>query len=152
MLDRDLAKLYDKTKTQDKFKEFAKYLEKYILFSKGMPYQALCAEAIRKYLKMEKALHKDAFKNAYKVMGGKTKCFVATSLMDVTLPITHFELRRFRDQVLKKNPAGRTFVAWYYRNGPQIARKMDQAPPWVRTASGAVLDQMAKLIQIFFKH
>lgn len=147
----DLAKLFDKTKTQDKYREFAKYLEKYILFSKGMPYQALCAEAIRKYLKLEKAIHKDAFRNAYKLLGGKTKCFVATSLMDVTFPSTHSELRRFRDQVLKKNTSGRKFVAWYYRHGPWLAHKMDQAPQVVRVASGAVLNLLAKVLQAFFK-
>jgi hypothetical protein len=147
----DLAKLFDKTKTPDKYKEFAKYLEKYILFSKGLPYQALCAEAIRKYLKLNKALHKDAFKNAYKLLGGKTKCFVATSLMDVTAPSTHFELRRFRDDVLKTNPRGRSFVAWYYRNGPKIARKMDQAPQWVRSMSGAALNFTGILIRTFFR-
>jgi hypothetical protein len=143
----DLAKLFDRTKSKDKFKDFAKYLEKYILFSKGMPYQALCAEAIRKYLKMEKAIHKDAFKNAYKVMGGKTKCFVATSLIDVTVPDTLFELRRFRDQVLKKNHPGRMFVAWYYRKGPKIANRLDEAPHWLRRLCGVTLDFIGRVIR-----
>ena len=147
----DLAKLFDKTKTADKYKEFTKYLERYVLFSKGLPYQALCAEAIRKYLKQEKALHKDAFKHAYKLLGGKIKCFVATSLMDVTLPSTHFELRRFRDQGLKKHPWGRNFVAWYYRNGPKIARHLDQAPRWVRVSCGAWLDFLGWLIHTYFE-
>jgi hypothetical protein len=147
----DLAKLFDKTKTQDKYKEFTKYLEKYILFSKDMPYQALCTEAVRKYLKLNKAIHRDAFRNTYKLLGGKFKCFVATSLIDVTLPSTHFELRRFRDQVLKTHPWGRSFVAWYYRNGPKIAHRMDKAPEWIRAMIGAALDFIGKLIQTFLK-
>jgi len=48
-------------------------------------------------------------------------CFIVTATMgdfnhpDVTL------LRKFRDEWILKRASGKTFVAWYYRNGPGIA-------------------------------
>src|SRR5262245_10903887 len=53
----DLAKLYDRTTTPGRFKEFMVFLEKYVLFSKGMPFEALCAETMRKYIYVEKPVH-----------------------------------------------------------------------------------------------
>ena len=52
----------------------------------------------------------------------KKKCFVATaafgSEMDPRIQI----FRNFRDQILMENTFGRNFVAWYYTNGPSLAK------------------------------
>ncbi len=141
----DLAKLYDRTKSQARQSEFARYMEKYILFSKGMPFQALCAETLRKYIATEKPLHRAEFKNAYKLLGG-TDCFVATALADVSSPETLPRLRRFRDETLAKHAYGRVFVAWYYRVGPGIAALTEKFPEPVRRRLGFVLDRVASLI------
>lgn len=138
----DLVKLYDRTKSAEKQAEFLGYLEKYILFSKGMPFQALCAETLRKYLATEKPRHRDDFKNAYKMIAVH-KCFVATALFDVTDPETIEFLRLFRDEKLSHSPVGRKFIDLYYRHGPRLAELTNRAPRPVRAALGRSLDLMA---------
>lgn len=141
----DLAKMYDRTRTKNKQKEFKHYLEKFILFSRGMPFQPLCAETMRKYISNEKPVHRDDFKNAYKLIGTKP-CFVATSLADVSDSETVPRLRAFRDEVLSRSGAGRSFVAWYYRNGEAIAARVDRLPDPVRRAMGVSLDGVSRAI------
>jgi hypothetical protein len=73
------------------------------------------------------------------------RCFIATELE----PETRFEtlpgLRNFRDQVLKKNAAGRKFVAWYYRKGPGMAEKLSRGPRFLRILVAKILDFFAIL-------
>jgi hypothetical protein len=140
----DLAKLYDRTKSADKQREFMHYLEKYILFARGMPFQHVCLETMRKYISNEKPVHKPEFKNAYKMLGGSSACFVATSLMDVCDPDTMPLLRDFRDEKLARSAVGRAFIRWYYRNGPGLAAAADRAPLFVRRAMGRALDRLAR--------
>jgi hypothetical protein len=139
----DLTKLYDRTKSPDKQREFHHYLEKYVLFSRGMPFQHVCLETMRKYISNEKPVHKAEFKNAYKLLGGGSTCFVATSLIDVCDERTLPRLRRFRDERLSRSAGGRAFIAWYYRNGPGLAATADRAPEWVREGLGKALDLFA---------
>jgi hypothetical protein len=142
----DLTKLYDRTKSIDKQREFKHYLEKYIMFSRGMPFQHVCLETLRKYIGNDKAVHKAEFKNAYKILGGKSACFVATSLMDVCDPDTLPRLRGFRDERLIRTASGRAFIRWYYRNGPMLAKFTDQLPEPIRRALGRGLDRFARLL------
>jgi P2-related tail formation protein len=141
----DLVKLYDRTKSKEREKEFRHYLQKYILFTKGLPYQALGAETMRKYISNEKPVHRDEFKNAYRVITN-SKCFVASALVDVTAEPTIGRLRAFRDEVLLSAPAGRRFVAWYYVFGPKIADKITAWPRFVRRFIGVGLDFLALLL------
>jgi hypothetical protein len=144
----DLARLYDQTKSADRKKDFAHYLGKYLLFSKGMPFQTVCAESLRKYVSQEKPRHRAEFRNAYRVLAPHaTKCFVATALLDVTAPETHPRLRRFRDEVLMQHSAGRRFVSWYYRTGPSLASWSDKLPEPVRKLMGLGLDGFAGLLR-----
>ena len=140
----DLAKIYDRTRSKAKQREFSHCLEKYILFSKDMPFQHVCLETMRKYISNDKPVHKDAFKQAYTIMGGKPDpCFVATSLVDVCRPETVGLLREFRDQRLSRTRLGRAFTRWYYRNGPKLANWADHQPDWLRRAMGKILDWVA---------
>jgi len=140
----DLAKTYDHTKTPEKQQEFHHYLEKYIIFSKGMPYQALCSETLRKHLQMSRPTHRAEFKNAYETLK-KTRCFIASSLVDVTAPETLPSLRLFRDSVLRKSPTGRTLVYLYYQKSPKLAKRLNQLPNGIRKILGGLLDLLAKL-------
>jgi hypothetical protein len=140
----DLTKLYDRTAGERKRGEFQHYLQKYILFSKDMPFEHVCLETLRKYLNNNKARHKAEFKNAYKVMGG-SNCFVATALLDVCAEETLPRLREFRDLRLAHSRSGRAFIAWYYRNGPKLATLTDYAPEWLRVAMGKAIDGLARL-------
>ncbi len=140
----DLVKIYDKvTVENDDFKQF---MRKYIQFTKGMPFQAVCAETLRKFIANGKPKHPGEFKAAYKILG-TSRCFVATSLVDVTEDQTLFTLRRFRDEFLAKKRWGRAFTIWYYRHGPSIAARVDQCPQNLRSVLGRSLDFAAILIR-----
>jgi hypothetical protein len=146
----DLAKLYDRTNSPEKQKEFHHYMEKYILFSKGMPYQHLCSETLRKYIVTGKALHKSEFKNAYRVIA-TSRCFVATALVDVSAPSTLPTLRLFRDRYLRKSSLGRRFILEYYKWGPIAARQVLDFPHPIRSGLGKGLDGLASLTRLLFK-
>jgi hypothetical protein len=136
----DLAKLYDRTRKAETLAIFRGYLEKYVIFSKGMPFQHVCLETMRKYIGNEKPVHRAEFKNAYKMLGGNSTCFVATSLMDLCHPDTMPRLRDFRDQRLSASAPGRVFIRWYYRNGPWMAACTDRCPHEVRLGMAKALD------------
>ena len=120
------------------------FLEKFVIFSKGSPFQPLSAETLRKYIAKNKCSHKTEFKNAYKLLGG-AKCFIASSLIDVTEPDTLNRLRRFRDKTLAQHGAGRAFISWYYRYGPGLADRVDRLPDPIRRTLGNALDKVALL-------
>lgn len=127
----DLAIIFDRTESSRAQQLFKKYLQQFVLFTKGMEYETLCAETLRKYLVTNKAKHRGDFKSAYTQLGGD-KCFVATALMD-ELPLgTVEDLRAWRDEVLSKNRWGRIFVRIYYAVGPGLAKTVLMAPLWVR--------------------
>ncbi|MGE0615187.1 MAG: CFI-box-CTERM domain-containing protein [Bacteriovoracia bacterium] len=142
----DMAKIYDRTRTESGQRDFRRYLEKYVLFSTGMPFQALCAEAIRKYSAFNKGKHKAAFKAAYKRLA-VGKCFVATELYDELAPSTLPSLRDFRDETLARSRSGRAFTAWYYRHGEQIAEWVARKPAWFRSCLARILDWMARSVR-----
>lgn len=142
----DLTKLYDRTKSKTKNKEFLHYIEKYVIFSRGMPHQAISTETLRKYVVTDRPKHKEEFKSAYKVLSDGKSCFVATSLADVCDAETLPRLRRFRDEVLEPRPAGRRFIDWYYKSGPSIADAVTRLPQPVRKAMGWSLDQVARAV------
>jgi hypothetical protein len=145
----DMAKLYDRAKRADQKTELLAYLQKYIQFSKGMPFQALSGEALRKYLGSGKCKHRTEFKTAYTTLTGE-KCFIATSLLDVTNPMTIVRLRNFRDGTLRRTSFGRRMVALYYRHSPRAVHLVDRAPDFARRSFGRLLDGIAECISCLF--
>ncbi|MBC7385721.1 MAG: hypothetical protein H7301_06120 [Cryobacterium sp.] len=139
----DLAKLYDKAKNASQLKEMNTYLKKYLIFSKGMPFQPLSAEALRKYLGSGRCKHRAEFKAIYTSLSGE-KCFIATSLLDVTHPDTLLRLRRFRDEKLRLSSPGRRLVYFYYRASPTLVRLLDASPQQLRRLMGKFLDRAAQ--------
>lgn len=139
----DLVKLFDRTSSAGKQKEFLHYMEKYILFSRGMPFQALCSETLRKHISLGNPKHKDEFKHAYKLIA-VTRCFVATALCDVTHVDTAPALREFRDEVLSRSALGRVFIQLYYRVGPALADFSEAWPRPLRVSAGRLLDLSAR--------
>ena len=64
-------------------------------------------------------------------------CFIATAAFGYYDAGAVLPLRQFRDQYLLVNTAGRSFVRWYYREGPAAARWLRNHPgfkPLVRAA------------------
>ncbi len=142
----DLVKIYDRTRSAGKRKEFVHYLDKYVAFSKNMPFQPVCSESLRKYIQGEKPVHRVEFSNAYRSLE-ISKCFVVTSLVDVTRPPTLRQLRRFRDEKLRKYHWGRHLIRSYYRLSPFLVRMIDRLPDFVRRLLGKGVDALALFTQ-----
>jgi hypothetical protein len=139
----DMAKLYDRAKKADQKQELVSYLQKYVQFSKTMPFQALSGETLRKYLGSGRCKHRAEFKHAYTALTGE-KCFVATSLLDVADPMTIVRLRNFRDGSLRQSYLGRRAIFVYYRFSPKLVRILDRSPKTFRRALAHTLDGLAK--------
>ena len=60
--------------------------------------------------------------------GGDRRCFVATAVFDGADGPEVLRLRRFRDERLLTNHAGRAFVRLYYLHGPRMARTVSRRP------------------------
>jgi len=74
----------------------------------------------------------------------KRSCFVATACFgDIDHP-TVSSLRTFRDEKLMLHPSGRSFVAWYYRNGKLLASVVSKIPG-ARAAIRPVLTLIARV-------
>lgn len=56
-----------------------------------------------------------------------SKCFIATAAYDSPRDSSVMLLRRFRDEILLTNAAGRAFVVFYYRVSPPIAEYISQS-------------------------
>ncbi len=136
----DLCKIYDRVTVENA--DFQKYMRKYIQFTKGMPFQAVCAESLRKFIANGKPKHTSEFKAAYKILA-VSRCFVVTSLIDVIDEPTLPTLRAFRDQILAQKSWGRKLITWYYRNGPQVADRVDRLPSVLRVILGKCLNVVA---------
>lgn len=141
----DMAKLYDNAKRVHQKEELNLCLQKYVSFSKGMPFQALSAEVLRKYLAGGRCKHRAEFKAAYTALTGE-KCFIATSLLDVTSIDTLPRLRSFRDARLIRSGVGRAGVRLYYWISPLLVRLLDPAPECFRKFLGHQLDRLAKFL------
>lgn len=142
----DLAKLFDRTDTDQKLKDFKHYMNKFVIFSKGMPFQAVSAETLRKYISTGKTVHTEEFKAAYKTLAD-SRCFIATELMEHTQEETLMILRDYRDRVLLKQRMGKIGVRIYYRIGPFLAQLLRFLPISIREKIANILDRIAKLVQ-----
>ncbi len=140
----DLCRLYDRAKNESQMAELKNCLEKFYLFSKGFPFQPLSAETVRRYIASGKCRHMAEFKAVYLNLGG-SRCFVASSFVDIGAPTTIPQLRIFRDQVLKKSIPGRALIAIYYRVGPTLADFMNRRSLRTRLRISRLMDQIARL-------
>ncbi len=141
----DLAKIYDRTKTANKYPEFKSYLDKFMLFSRGFPHEPMARELLRKYIRREKPRHSAEFRAAYKTVA-KDKCFIATSLVDEIEEETMPRLRSFRDERLARSRGGRGVIGVYYALGPWVAAFLDWSPALLRQVCGRALDGLARLV------
>jgi len=65
--------------------------------------------------------------------GPKAQCFIATAACgDATHPDV-MTLRRFREDILRPNLAGRVFIRAYYYASPPLARHIETRTVWQRT-------------------
>jgi hypothetical protein len=127
----DLVKLYDRTRTDAKRLEMMHYIDKFYVFSVGLPHHGVCVETVRKYIRANRPIHKKEFRELYEKMGGKN-CFVATSLIDVIDLSTLDVLYLWRDETLSHHPVGRGFIRFYYKVGPRLAWITNRMPDAIR--------------------
>ncbi len=141
----DLAKMHDRAtgKNADKLRH---YLDRFVTFSKGLPYQKVSSELVRKYLVNGKPKNRKEFKDAHIQLGGG-KCFMVTAVEDYcdseTLPV----LRQFRDQVLLPNRFGKAGVMVYYVIGPRLARLVLKTPEKFQRKLARVFDGIAARVR-----
>jgi hypothetical protein len=138
----DLSKLYDKASRKDVTK-LTTTLDRFVLFSKGMPYQHVSAELLRKFLVNGNPKNRKQFKDAHIRLGGG-RCFIATAVEEHCEIDTVPQLRNFRDQVLLKSPHGRTFVSVYYCVGPTLARLVLRTPDRFQKNLARFFDRLVK--------
>lgn len=60
--------------------------------------------------------------------GSDRRCFVATAVFEGADGPEVLRLRRFRDERLLTNHAGRAFVKLYYLHGPRLAQVVSRSP------------------------
>lgn len=73
------------------------------------------------------------------------RCFIATAVYGMDAPETT-RLRRFRDEVLLENSAGRWVVALYYQISPPIAGMLDYNQ-YARGLIKSVLDIVVRVLK-----
>ena len=140
----DLSKLHDRSKkTQSDRVQY--YLSRFIMFSKGMPFQHVSSELIRKFLVNGLPKNRKEFKDAHVQLGGG-KCFIATAVEDYCEPATLPMLRAFRNEVLLKSILGRLFVKVYYYVGPPCARIVLRTPERFQKKLAGLFDRLSKIL------
>jgi hypothetical protein len=136
----DLVKIFDKTRSEARERDFRNHLEQFLRFTKGQTFQHSLAENLRKYIQSGAATHSSDLKRAYQELGG-AKCFVATSLLEEITPATWDELQKWKASWLENKSWGARGVQLYYLVGPYLAFWCNQAPPPLRRWLGKRLDQ-----------
>jgi hypothetical protein len=144
----DLVKLYDRTKSAERYAEFSHFVDKYVEFTVGQPFQPLAAETVRKYIVSDKPVHMKEFKEMYKRIA-LNRCFVATALVEVQEEGTTPTLRSWRDQVLQNDKLGQIALFLYYRAklGHALAHTTDWLPLPIRRRLGVGLDHLARFVR-----
>jgi hypothetical protein len=142
----DLSKIHDhsRVKMDDRLKF---YLDRFVMFSRGMPYQHVSAELIRKYLANGTPRHRREFKEAHVRLGGG-KCFVATAVEEHLPPRTLPDLRRFRDEVLLPHAFGRLMIGIYYTVGPWVAIAVIRSPVLFQRALARLVEQLSDSLRV----
>lgn len=144
----DLIKIYDHMSSEEKKAEFLVYLNKYVLLCRGMRFEHVASESIRKYVSTGHGKNIVELKLAYASITN-SRCFVATSLLDLIEPRTIIRLRVFRDQALENSKTGKKFVAVYYKCGPRLAKILNASPHFIRRVTAKILDQLSRVLDRF---
>lgn len=125
----DLLKILDKLESDSAREERMLYHKLFLRFTKGMPFQHFAAENIRKHLTYSNSLlNKAEFWATYKAIVGKQFCIVASWAFDSGSASEVLRLRRFRDEVVRKNAIGRGFTRLYYMHGEKLAALLSRMP------------------------
>ncbi len=142
----DLSKIHDHG-GKKAFDRFRFYLDRFVMFSRGTPFQHVSAELIRKFLVNGNPKNRKEFKNAHLQLGGG-KCFLATAVEEHLPSRTLPHLRRFRDQRLMMSVPGRSFVRAYYFFGPGLARILIRMPEGFQKRFARLVENFADSLKV----
>ncbi len=142
----DLSKIHD-LGGKKAFDRFRFYLDRFVMFSRGTPFQHVSAELIRKFLVNGSPKNRRDFKNAHLQLGGG-KCFLATAVEEHLPERTLPRLRTFRDQRLMESRPGRCFVRVYYFIGPWMARILIRLPEGLQKRFAVLVQNLADSIKV----
>ena len=142
----DLSKIHD-LGGKKAFDRLRFYLDRFVMFSRGMPFQHVSAELIRKFLVNGNPKNRREFKNAHLQLGGG-KCFLATSVEDFLPETTLPKLRSFRDERLLNSRVGRIFVKYYYFVGPTLAQMMIRTPEAFQRKFARLVENLANSLKV----
>ena len=137
----DLLRVYDThEKYQERMNTAAKQLALFVQFTPIYPDIIKKAESFTRTAK-----HPQVVKQFLKLSNKeRPRCFIATSAFG---PSSHevFQLRCFRDFVLRNSALGRLFVIAYYKTSPRIACLLDKQR-WLKPAVRAALRLLIKCV------
>ena len=141
----DLLKVYDLAPNFEK--EFKRSLNKFIIFTKGLPFQVVNAELLRKYINKGKTRHLNDLKAAQKKIGvAAKKCYVATHAFGAEHSVTN-ELRHFRDRVIFYS-LPQWLIIQYYKYSPSFVDFCQKHPVFDKIITSFLL---RPLILVFSK-
>lgn len=144
----DLSKIHD-LGGKKAFDRFRFYLDRFVMFSRGMPFQHVSAELIRKFLVNGNPKNRKEFKNAHLQLGGG-KCFLATAVEEYLPERTLPQLRHFRDDYLLATSGGKAFVRFYYWIGPTLARVLIRTPERFQKMFAVLVQNLADALKVRF--
>ena len=139
----DLAKIFDRIPKSRGKGNFQIYLDKFVIFGKGTPYQVICSETLRRYIRHGKHVNIKQFKDAYYRLTNtpyKEGCFIATELKDELSEGTLERLYSFRSNTLYSNRFGHFLVNRYYQISPTLCRVLKKTPGFIRRKIAKGLD------------
>lgn len=145
----DLAKMHDQGGKKG-YERLRLYLDRFVVFSAGMPFQHVSSELVRKFLVNGNPRHRKEFKDAHIRLGGG-KCFIATAVEEHLPPQTLKDLRSFRDGYLLKRGWGRAFTSVYYAVGPWAARAVIRAPVSAQKGLAFLVKKTADALPVEFR-
>lgn len=117
-----------------------------------LPYTNLFASLAKQAsMKVRHANNAQAYRTILKKANIKTgNCFIASVAFENRNDPTLVLLRKFRNQVLAPNPAGRLLVNFYYRYSPALANRLQHFSA-ARRLLRALLPPLARLLKVLFK-
>lgn len=112
----DLSKAYDRSPGLQN--ECVRCLNQFVKFTVGFKHQHINAQLLKKYLRQNKVLNQQPFKNTLdRIQIDSKSCFIATYAYGEVHPTTE-KLRVFKKNVLANSSPGRKFISLYYSLSP----------------------------------
>ena len=92
---------------------------------------------------------REAEKEAKKELGlDDDFCFIATAAYGTPTAVEIDELRRFRDEYLRKSSIGNEFIEFYYENSPPLANFISEHETLRAIVREGFVDPVVKIVEL----